>query len=173
MNTKKGFTLIELLVVIAIIGILSSVVLASLNTARKKARDAKRISDVKNLQLALELYFDSNASEYPDSLAALATGGFVPNEPYDPIGTTVSYSYDNLTSAGAACVTATGDCLTYHLGADLENSGNAVLDTDVDRCATAATGCDSSAYYAGTTLQGEDTDGCGGTASRYCYDITP
>ena len=46
---NKGFTLIELLVVIAIIGILSSVVLASLNTARSKGRDARRLSDLKQI----------------------------------------------------------------------------------------------------------------------------
>ncbi len=57
-QSKAGFTLIELLVVIAIIGILSSVVLASLNSARAKGRDAKRISDLHNIQLALELYYD-------------------------------------------------------------------------------------------------------------------
>jgi len=61
---KRGFTLIELLVVIAIIGLLSSTVLASLNTARSKARDARRISDVKQMQLALELYYDENGT-YP------------------------------------------------------------------------------------------------------------
>lgn len=52
-NRKQGFTLIELLIVIAIIGLLSSVVLASLNSARVKARDAKRTSELKTLQLAL------------------------------------------------------------------------------------------------------------------------
>ncbi|HEY4483033.1 MAG TPA: type II secretion system protein, partial [Candidatus Paceibacterota bacterium] len=62
---SKGFTLIELLVVIAIIGILSSVVLASLNTARVKARDARRISDINSLQLALELYSNDNSGKYP------------------------------------------------------------------------------------------------------------
>ncbi|OHA22090.1 MAG: hypothetical protein A3G52_02945 [Candidatus Taylorbacteria bacterium RIFCSPLOWO2_12_FULL_43_20] len=62
--TKKGFTLIELLVVISIIGLLSSVVLASLNNARSKARNVKRISDIKQYSLAMELYYDS-AGKYP------------------------------------------------------------------------------------------------------------
>ena len=55
-KASRGFTLIELLVVIAIIGILSSVVLASLNSARTKARDTRRVSDMKQIQIALELY---------------------------------------------------------------------------------------------------------------------
>ncbi|PIY58013.1 MAG: secretion system protein G, partial [Candidatus Yonathbacteria bacterium CG_4_9_14_0_2_um_filter_47_74] len=64
MNKKKGFTLIELLVVIAIIGVLSSVVLASLNTARGRANDARRISDLKAIEIALALYYDNNGA-YP------------------------------------------------------------------------------------------------------------
>lgn len=63
---RRGFTLIELLVVIAIIGVLSAVVLASLNTARGKARDAKRLSDMHQLQSALELYNLKNGG-YPNS----------------------------------------------------------------------------------------------------------
>jgi prepilin-type N-terminal cleavage/methylation domain-containing protein len=63
---KKGFTLIELLVVIAIIGILSSVVLASLNTAKSKARDAVRKSDLSQIQTALELYYNTYGG-YPSS----------------------------------------------------------------------------------------------------------
>lgn len=68
MNKQKnrGFTLIELLVVIAIIGILSSIVFVSLNSARSKARDAKRIADVKQLMTALELYYGQNGY-YPIS----------------------------------------------------------------------------------------------------------
>ena len=57
-SRRGGFTLIELLVVIAIIGILASIVLASLNSARQKSRDARRIADIKQIQLALELYFE-------------------------------------------------------------------------------------------------------------------
>ena len=62
---RRGFTLIELLVVIAIIGILSSVVLASLNTARAKARDAERLSDMQQVMRALELYANDNGGNYP------------------------------------------------------------------------------------------------------------
>lgn len=57
-NYSTGFTLIELLVVVAIIGLLSSIVLASLNSARAKGRDAKRMFDLHNIQVALEMYYD-------------------------------------------------------------------------------------------------------------------
>lgn len=64
-NNKKGFTLIELLVVIAIIGLLSVLSVVALGSARKKANDAKRLSDIKQVQTALELYYTDN-NEYPN-----------------------------------------------------------------------------------------------------------
>jgi prepilin-type N-terminal cleavage/methylation domain-containing protein len=63
---KKGFTLIELLIVISIIGLLSSVVMAASNTARKAGRMAKRLADMKGIQTALELYYSDN-NAYPSS----------------------------------------------------------------------------------------------------------
>lgn len=66
MRHREGFTLIELLVVISIISLLSSVVFASVNSARIKARDTKRLSDKRQAKLALELLFDQNGS-YPSS----------------------------------------------------------------------------------------------------------
>ncbi|MCF7795412.1 type II secretion system GspH family protein [Patescibacteria group bacterium] len=65
-KNKKGFTLIELLVVIAIIGLLSTLAIVALNSVRQKSRDAKRVADVKQIQTALELYYNDHFG-YPDS----------------------------------------------------------------------------------------------------------
>lgn len=70
-----GFTLIELLVVIAIIGILASVVLASLNSARTKAADTARFATVKQIQSALEFYYDDNLI-YPLHSAGVNNSGY-------------------------------------------------------------------------------------------------
>lgn len=63
---KKGFTLIELLVVIAIIALLSTLSVVALNSARVKSRDARRLSDIKQIRTALEMYFDQN-DKYPET----------------------------------------------------------------------------------------------------------
>lgn len=98
---QAGFTLIELLVVIAIIGLLSSVILASLNSARAKSRDARRLADMRQITTALEVYYDSNAG-YPttggswlsqcpgwgsvaaNSVAPGLVPGYMPAFPSDP-----------------------------------------------------------------------------------------
>jgi prepilin-type N-terminal cleavage/methylation domain-containing protein len=63
-NTIKGFTLIELLVVIAIIGILSSVILASLNTARNKGADAAATEDLNNIRAQAEIVYGNGSNSY-------------------------------------------------------------------------------------------------------------
>jgi type II secretion system protein G len=71
---KKGFTLIELLVVIAIIGLLSTLAVVALGSAREKARDSKRLSDLKQTQTALELFYTDN-NAYPTTTASGITLG--------------------------------------------------------------------------------------------------
>jgi prepilin-type N-terminal cleavage/methylation domain-containing protein len=72
-QTQKGFTLIELLVVIAIIGLLSSVVLASLNSARVRARDAERITNLEQVRTAIEGYANDHSGKYPVANAWTST----------------------------------------------------------------------------------------------------
>lgn len=83
MNKQKGFTLIELLVVIAIIALLASVIMLSLSNARQKARDAKRVADIKEIANSMELYFSKN-NTYPASLAALVADGDLASSPSAP-----------------------------------------------------------------------------------------
>ena len=64
-NKKTGFTLIELLVVVSIIGLLSSVVLSALNSARARGRSAALISGAQEMQKALLFYYDKNNGVYP------------------------------------------------------------------------------------------------------------
>ena len=77
MKKQKGFTLIELLVVISIIGLLASIVLVALAQGRAKARDAKRVADMKQIITALNFYYDENQSVYPPvNPAAQGPGGW-------------------------------------------------------------------------------------------------
>src|SRR3989344_6530795 len=151
---QRGFTLIELLVVIAIIGILASVVLASLNSARVKARDARRISDIKQLQLALELYYDANQT-YPagsgaasTTLAALVTNKYISTIPQDPTNSgSYVYTYASADSGtGAAC--ASTPCSRYVVMSVIEAGASAVPAGDIDGTwgGLAAGTCDDPAY---------------------------
>lgn len=164
---QAGFTLIELLVVIAIIGILSSVVLASLNTARKKGRDARRIADIKQLQLALELYYDANG-EYPVALtdAALVTPGYIAAIPVDPMNPSspVAYAYSPIATTADAAT-----CVGYHLGASLEETHTALSgDTDQTAYITGFGACTSGA----ADFSGSDSAACAvAHIGTHCYDV--
>lgn len=116
---NKGFTLIEMLVVVAIIGMLSAVVVVGLTGAREKARDSRRVADLREIQNQLEL--DYMASEgYPDNSNQTgiqdyldASGG---NTPTDPQG--IAYQYTGIDAGGD------GFNESYELGACVENVSN-------------------------------------------------
>lgn len=147
-KSYRGFTLIELLVVIAIIGILSSIVLASLNTARQKSRDARRVADIKQLQLAMQLYYDAS-STYPTALSDLVPT-YIATVPTDPVGQ-AAYGYDRL-SSGAS----------YAICANLEDGDNQALNSDQDDDNVNCLGADDLQNCAGTT-----------NPARFCYDVGP
>lgn len=116
MNKQQGFTLIELLIVIAVIGILASVVLVGLGPIQKQGRDARRISDLRQIQNGLELYYNKNGS-YPAQTwgvfpanSLIGAGIGILNVPKDPsVGKNYNYSSDGT---------------SYCLGAQLEDLNN-------------------------------------------------
>ncbi len=173
---KRGFTLIELLVVIAIIGILASIVLASLNSARQKGRDARRVADLKEIQLALELSYDATGV-YPPALttAALVTPGYISVIPTDPSNGN-SYAYAPWAASGSPAV-----CSSYHLGASLEVSNNSALSSAVhETTLTPGTGetnppgkVECTASRASPDFHGSASGKCQTTdAGVACYDVT-
>jgi len=96
---ERGFTLVELLVVIAIIGVLATLVLLQLGTARAKARDVKRISDINQIRSAVEQYFEDEGGNYPIAISDALLGKYILKVPKDPLtGVVYEYSYDTVNS---------------------------------------------------------------------------
>jgi len=128
---KDGFTLIELLVVIALIGILSTLVLANLNSARERSRDVARKSDLRNIQTALRLYYNDTGS-FPASLPAwgsewlVGTTVYMNALPKDPLPGQ-AYRYTQI------------DSDNYTIESCLENKSDDKCVTDASFCPTS--GC--------------------------------
>lgn len=161
-NRGRGFTLIEILIVIAIIAILASVILVGLGPTQREGRDSRRISDLAEVQNALELYYN-HCGWYPgggsgDCGAWSATGGEsggaaaytamvaeveatteigITQLPVDPTNSgNLVYQYESVTPN------------SYTLAATLEDTGNAVMKSDesTDPNGGTFTGCGTTLY---------------------------
>ena len=171
-NAKKGFTLVELLVVISIISLLTSIVLASLNDARKKARDSARISSVLQVQKALAMYF-SDKGGYPGVVqnsdpsgtkyltTVLVPGGYISSIDGGIV-------YRGVSSSNVYCGNGSGTfdgtlCQNYVLGIALEDGSNKALATDRDTITS------GSFFFLG------DKSNCmgSGVAPELCFDVAP
>lgn len=190
-HTRRGFSLIELLVVIAIIGILSALILASVTSSRAKARDARRVSGVIEIQKALELYFDLKQT-YPSTTpanSAFDAGCDVPITGTDvavqllvcknlfsqvPIppsgGGDGKYVYKGVKSAGVECITATDrTCIGYALGVGLERNDYVILKNDNDQ--NIFSGVPQTQVFFGSS-DGSCTEAGSGGLDK-CYDVKP
>jgi type II secretion system protein G len=180
-KTNKGFTLIELMVTIAIIGILSSIVMISVQSAKQQSKDAKRVSDINSIKLALNLFYNDKGY-YPANLTTSGAKFLVPNYmsviPKDPTGT--DYFYVGLTtgSFGSSCDVST----RFHLAAKLDVVTNANLLEDWDNVDDPDAGHALAQQIGGITFNSCGSNGdfygksqdCNNTAESapdLCYDV--
>lgn len=164
MNLRKGFTLIEILIVVAIIAILASVILVGLGPTQQAGRDARRLSDITEVQNGLELYYskfggypgDANGANggpesYSSMGAALTGAGIgVSQFPNDPSSGGTYYYGNNGTSGSLGS--------SYILAAKLENASN-----------TAFTNYKGPTYNSGWFASGDNPGSC--TPSIYCVSL--
>jgi type IV pilus assembly protein PilA len=142
-KTTKGFTLIELLVVIAIIGILSSIVLASLNTARAKGADVAIKSNMANIRAQAEINYDAQQC-YGDGTAACAAAAI----------------------AVTTCTAAAGTLFANaNINSQLIAAGNAYNGGGLSAATQCAYAANGAAWAAATTLKSN-------SATSWCVDST-
>ncbi len=101
-NFSKGFTLIELLVVIAIIGMLSSIVLGQLNSARNKGSNTAVKNNLANLRSVAELYYDGNSNSYNGVCSSTSVTKGLDAASQSGAGNTTSDVCNNTATAWAA-----------------------------------------------------------------------
>lgn len=134
---SKGFTLIELLVVVSLIGILATLVLANLNAARQRGRDAQRKSDLKSIQNALQLYYGdygvypaSNGSGQILACGTTADTACTYGESWTVDGKTYMQTLPDDPVSTQSYVYVRSDLDTYTITACLENASDEDGQTD-------------------------------------------
>lgn len=167
-NGRKGFTLIEILIVVAIIAILASVILVGLGPTQSLGRDARRVSDLQEIQNGLELYYNANG-QYPDTNSTAAWG---------PATTANTFSYD-LVNAGIGISSVPSDPssgrsydygyatngTSYILEATLENGSGGPWDSYTAPSANAVASDTSGGYL------GAAKPACTESADEYCVTL--
>lgn len=154
MKHRKGFTLIEILIVVAIIGILASVALVGLAPAQRRGRDARRLSDIKQAQTALELYY-SKCGYYPGQVQAgtTCTGRVGGPSDWAALETVITQSnlgirdLPNDPTGGASYQYASSDGSSYTLAAILEDKNNSVLSQSAPSPSNGMADCGTNGKY--------------------------
>jgi prepilin-type N-terminal cleavage/methylation domain-containing protein len=140
MKKNKGFTLIELLVVIAIIGVLASVVLASLNSARNKGTDAAVKSGLANMRAQASLYYDTNGNYAAGTVnCSIVTGGTATGCTSLFADSTMLTAITNIAKTSGATAYGNTSGTEYAIFGALKAGGNWCVDSTGAAKASAAT----------------------------------
>jgi len=173
-NKSRGFTLIELLVVISIIAILSAIVLASLQDARRKGRDAVRIRSMIETRTALQMYF-SDKGYYPDNTNPILFRLTNANPPYiTSINQELTYkSVNDGTRTITPNTCGLGNCMWYHMAIPLETKNSVLLsDADVDWGTTNGGPFTNTVDGLSNVGPCYPTNQTGDASNDVCYDLT-
>ncbi|MFA5764135.1 MAG: type II secretion system protein [Candidatus Paceibacterota bacterium] len=152
MNKKSGFTLIEMIVILAILAFLTVGVLWLYENSQQQMRDLNRIENLQTVKTALANYFADN-NHYPSGTESDLKILISPKKYIDTIPSGIKYQSANKNNSRAC----SSNCLSYHLGIQLERMDNEVLFTDDD----------VNIGFGGSTI---DCGSIYGTFD-YCYDI--
>ena len=176
-KNRKGFTLIELLVVIAIIGLLSTLAIVSLNTARQKSRDTKRMADIRTLQSAIELCINEAGS--PPAVPAAPTWAGILGYSCgtSTIQTFLSSSTmpvpPQSTCVNPAAAIATGDCYMYCKDSTAGSNKYLLAANDIEAQSTISGDIDSNFTYSAANCVNSAGAVTAALLGAYCADGSP